>query len=103
MWHVKLLFHYMNTHEGLCNHAEGEGMEDVLDRKKSVLIGRAILSYSALILFLLLPTMALKKFFALGIARLPIWKEFEFFTSMYKVIKEKDTPRHSELANSDQM
>jgi hypothetical protein len=54
-----------------------------------VLWGRAILSYVTLIVFLILPTMGMRRRFALGVARLPVWKEFEFFTSMYRVIAEQ--------------
>lgn len=74
-------------------------MDDALDRKKSVLIGRAILGYSALILYLFLPTMWLKKAFVLGIARLPLWKEFEFFAAMYEIIENGKKRTHHDCAD----
>ena len=56
--------------------------------ERLIIIYRAILSYVVLIIFLFVPTMWLKKKYALAVARLPEFKKFEFFRSMFKVIDE---------------
>lgn len=62
-------------------------MDDVLNRNKCILVKRAVLSYCVLTVFLFLPTMWLRKRFVLAIARLPLWKEFDFFKAMYAIIQ----------------
>ena len=63
-------------------------MDDVMDRKKGVIIWRAVQSYIALSVFLILPTMGLRRNWALLVARLPAWREFDFFRAMDQVIAE---------------
>ena len=76
-------------------------MEDVLEKSKIVLIGRSILSFVVLSIFLLLPTMRLRARFALAVARLPVWKQYEFFTAMFTIIKEDKESRNRNIESKE--
>lgn len=56
--------------------------------ERLIIVKRAIQSYVVLIIFLFVPTMWLKKNYVLAVARLPAFKKFEFFRSMFKLIDE---------------
>jgi len=78
-------------------------MRDVLAERKIVLIGRAILSFFVLVIFLLLPTMWLRSRFALAVAKLPVWKQYEFFTAMFTIIKEDDKGRDNDIKSGEKV
>jgi hypothetical protein len=70
-------------------------MEEMISRRKSVRIGRAALSFLVLSAFLLIPTIRLKSRFALAIARLPVWRRYEFFRVMFDIIEQERPPRRA--------
>ena len=70
-------------------------MEEMISRRKSVRIGRATLSFLVLSAFLLIPTIRLKSRFALAVARLPVWRRYEFFRVMFDII-EREKPGRGE-------
>jgi hypothetical protein len=57
-------------------------------REKLTVAYRFVLSYSVLLLYLIVPTMALKKRYILAVAKLPVWKNFDFFLAMFRLIRE---------------
>ena len=67
-------------------------MEEMIARDPYVRFGRAALGLIVLSVFVLLPTLRLKSWFALAVARLPVWRQFEFFRVMFQII-ERERPR----------
>ena len=57
---------------------------------KLIIVKRAIQSYCALILFLMLPTMWLKKNYIFFLARFPVFRKFEYFCSMLQIISDNN-------------
>jgi len=76
-------------------------MTEMIPRRKSVRIGRAMLSFVTLSTFLLIPTMRFKARFALAVARLPIWKQYDFFEVMFKIIEQEELEGGSRAEESD--
>lgn len=64
--------------------------------EKFVIIKRVIQSFIILTIFLFLPTMRLKRDFTLAVARLPLWKQFDFFATMFKIIDESKKGKRDE-------
>ena len=57
----------------------------------------------AIVIFLLLPTMWLRSRFALAVAKLPVWKQYEFFTAMFTIIKEDDKGRDNDIKSGEKV
>lgn len=64
--------------------------------EKITIVKRLIQSFIVLTIFLFLPTMRLKRNFTLAVARLPMWKNFEFFAAMFKLIDESKKGKSDE-------
>jgi hypothetical protein len=67
-------------------------MEEMISPHRTVRVGRAALSFLVLSAFVLIPTIRLKSRFALAVARVPIWRRYEFFRVMFAII-EQEKPR----------
>ena len=70
-------------------------MEEMIARNPIVRCGRAALSFVVLSVFVLLPTLRLKSRFALAVARMPVWRRYEFFRAMFKVIDQQGGRREA--------
>jgi hypothetical protein len=67
-------------------------MEEMISPHRTVRVGRAALSFLVLTVFVLIPTIRGKSRFALALARMPVWRRYEFFRVMFDII-EKEKPR----------
>ncbi len=63
-------------------------MEEMISPHRTVRVGRAALSFLVLSTFVLIPTIRLKSRFALALARLPVWRRYEFFRVMFDIIEQ---------------
>ena len=57
-------------------------------RTRLILYKRFIQSFLVLVVFLLLPTMSMRTYYVLLVARLPVWKNFAFFQAMFRIIED---------------
>lgn len=57
--------------------------------EKLIVAKRFIQSVVILWVYLCLPTMWLRSRFALAIARFPVWKQYDFFAAMFRIIAEE--------------